>query len=568
MSSGGGIIVGGAACKTCRCEFPPEIIKDRTCPRCSKNQQKYGKPRACEHCNVAAAFIGLKCQKCANSIKKYGPPIRCCKCKLKCAFNRPGHDKERALCLMCMFARQRAKASQNGANTSLNKSSSDEKPNTVNAKNGDDDDVSTDMLDAKNPSTPNGRPDNFKLTPGDNGRNYRVQPRGYFLQTNFIQEFDWNDEGKTDLIGGWARSRRSSLEGPVNPPTPSHLVSSYGRGTGTRRKSGMSTGDQMVMVLDLQAKIAKLNATLSRKDNELLEKDVYWNRKLEEEKVLIEQSVKELDQYQQVEEKKMRVLVSELGGKLSVANTELTELREKAKEREREKKEKDRAQRRIIAKAEAEKESAMEKDPDDIKRYGDDQEDMDVDADDRGKDQEEEEKQNGDSNDKSEDASDEENDNSTGVKKKTGQTNSDDEDSKEDSAKSGDEEPDSNSNENKKNKRKAGMIFSDSEDDEDQKKTKSDSDMTSDKEDISDKPDPDKINSDTEGKKNKRKGAIVFSDSEDDENQQGTKSDNGNNSDKEGASATADSDKNSDSGKEDSTSDKEHANSDQEHSNH
>ncbi|CAL4068781.1 unnamed protein product [Meganyctiphanes norvegica] len=547
------IIPGGAQCKVCRCDFPPDVIKNKACPRCSKNLAKYGNPRACEHCNVVAAFIGLKCQKCSNSIKKYGSPIRCCKCKLKCAFNRPGHDKQRALCLMCMFARQRAKAGQNP-------SSADEHPDATEAKNNSKE-LGLDKLDAKNTSTPNSKPIPYG-TPGSNGRDFRVQPKGYFLQTNMLQDIDYNEEGKTSLIGGWAKHRNSTMDGPSLPPTPKHLVSNIGRGTPTRLKNRMSAGDQLVMVLNLQAEIAKLNSTLSRKENELMEKEEYWDRKLVEEKVEIEKSVQELDLFQQEEEKRMRELIKNQTEKYETAKSEICELKEKAREKE---KEKEKARKKNVSDAESEKEDGHEKDPDDIKRYGDgsDQEDMDVDEDNRATDKSDEERKDNDSDVKTDDESDNEKENRTKVaKRKASQIDSDDEDPK--NSEMNGEEADSNINENKKSKRKGAMIFSDSEDD-DQEETKPEDDVNSDREDISDKAELDK-NPDSETQKNKSKGNMIFSDSEDDEDQKETKSDQVQ-VEKEITSANNDSDKNNSDSEKENPNDKENISLDKEESN-
>lgn len=56
--------------------------------------KSYGKPSACEYCNIIAAFIGNKCQRCTNSELKYGPPVNCEQCKQKCAFDRLDDDKK------------------------------------------------------------------------------------------------------------------------------------------------------------------------------------------------------------------------------------------------------------------------------------------------------------------------------------------------------------------------------------------------------------------------------------------------------------------------------------------
>lgn len=63
------------------------------CNKCENNVKQFGKPSACEYCNIIAAFIGNKCQRCTNSERKYGPPVSCEQCKQKCAFDRKDDDK-------------------------------------------------------------------------------------------------------------------------------------------------------------------------------------------------------------------------------------------------------------------------------------------------------------------------------------------------------------------------------------------------------------------------------------------------------------------------------------------
>lgn len=76
--------------------------------------KQYGKPSACEYCNVIAAFIGSKCQRCTNSERKYGPPLTCDQCKQKCAFDRKDIDKKKVdgkvLCWLCTLSYKRALA--------------------------------------------------------------------------------------------------------------------------------------------------------------------------------------------------------------------------------------------------------------------------------------------------------------------------------------------------------------------------------------------------------------------------------------------------------------------------
>lgn len=83
-------------CTYCRSEFQ-QTTKGCTstiCKKCEQNVKNYGKPTACEYCNIIAAFIGNKCQRCTNSEIKYGPPVNCEQCKQKCAFDRHDDDKK------------------------------------------------------------------------------------------------------------------------------------------------------------------------------------------------------------------------------------------------------------------------------------------------------------------------------------------------------------------------------------------------------------------------------------------------------------------------------------------
>ncbi|XP_035228535.1 protein FAM76A-like, partial [Stegodyphus dumicola] len=84
-------------CTYCRTEFQ-EISKGSTasvCKKCEVNVKLYGKPTACEYCNIIAAFIGSKCQRCTNSEKRYGPPVTCEQCKQRCAFDRKDDSRKK-----------------------------------------------------------------------------------------------------------------------------------------------------------------------------------------------------------------------------------------------------------------------------------------------------------------------------------------------------------------------------------------------------------------------------------------------------------------------------------------
>lgn len=84
-------------CTYCRTEYQ-ESSKGSTasvCKKCEVNVKLYGKPTACEYCNIIAAFIGAKCQRCTNSEKRYGPPVACEQCKQRCAFDRKDDSRKK-----------------------------------------------------------------------------------------------------------------------------------------------------------------------------------------------------------------------------------------------------------------------------------------------------------------------------------------------------------------------------------------------------------------------------------------------------------------------------------------
>lgn len=95
-------------CTYCRSEFQ-QTSKGNTstiCKKCEQNVKAYGKPTACEYCNIIAAFIGNKCQRCTNSEIKYGPPVNCEQCKQKCAFDRLDDDKKVIYYRFLLFSQQ------------------------------------------------------------------------------------------------------------------------------------------------------------------------------------------------------------------------------------------------------------------------------------------------------------------------------------------------------------------------------------------------------------------------------------------------------------------------------
>ncbi|KAM3967403.1 protein FAM76A isoform 1-T1 [Aphomia sociella] len=102
-------------CTYCRSEFQ-QTSKSNTssiCKKCEANVKAYGKPTACEYCNIIAAFIGNKCQRCTNSERKYGPAVTCEQCKQRCAFDRHDDSKKvdgKLLCWLCTQSLKRALA--------------------------------------------------------------------------------------------------------------------------------------------------------------------------------------------------------------------------------------------------------------------------------------------------------------------------------------------------------------------------------------------------------------------------------------------------------------------------
>ncbi|XP_046848780.1 protein FAM76A-like [Xenia sp. Carnegie-2017] len=122
-----------AICTYCRLEFHlTKKGKAPVCPSCHSLLAIHGKPKACQYCNIRAAFRGNLCNRCKSSEKKYGPPVQCDQCKLKCAFKRPDEALKKVdgklLCLQCTIAYRRAQH----RSKKLNKRMS----TTANDKNG------------------------------------------------------------------------------------------------------------------------------------------------------------------------------------------------------------------------------------------------------------------------------------------------------------------------------------------------------------------------------------------------------------------------------------------------
>ncbi|CAL4066446.1 unnamed protein product, partial [Meganyctiphanes norvegica] len=309
-------------CTYCRCEFQQENKKSNICPRCNNNKTKYGNPRACEYCNIIAAFIGSKCQKCANSIKKYGPPIRCSQCKLKCAFNRPGTDKSRVLCLMCMMSRKRSKDKAGAYGYKVKSSDHEKSAGHSEEVKGNNASVNSDLT-----STPSGT---GKKTFNQNISGRSVKNKSGYLQ-KIEQDIEYKEDGTTDLIGGWAKYRKRSL-GPTQSISPFETPTKITPSRSVQRNfEGMSPGEQIVMVLNLQAKIANLTSTLSAKDNQLQEKEASWDRLMTEERDRIYQSEDKLRKEIEDKTTNLRETVNALKEKLTAATTELATIKARGK---------------------------------------------------------------------------------------------------------------------------------------------------------------------------------------------------------------------------------------------
>jgi len=113
-------------CTYCRTEFQQEskASLNTHCKKCEQNVKQFGKPSACEYCNLIAAFIGSKCQRCTNSEKKYGAPHTCEQCKQRCAFDRKDPESRKKvdgklLCWLCTLSYRRALAKAKQNDTSI-----------------------------------------------------------------------------------------------------------------------------------------------------------------------------------------------------------------------------------------------------------------------------------------------------------------------------------------------------------------------------------------------------------------------------------------------------------------
>uniref|UniRef100_T1IY25 Protein FAM76A n=1 Tax=Strigamia maritima TaxID=126957 RepID=T1IY25_STRMM len=217
-------------CTYCRTEFQQENKGSTTtiCKKCEQNVKLYGKPTACEYCNIIAAFIGSKCQRCTNSEKKYGPPLACEQCKQRCAFDRKDDSRKKVdgklLCWLCTLSYKRAlaKAKQNDPSRhpgiSLHKSNAHHRS-------------------------------------------------GHKLKSHHSKSHLRHHSG-----GNANKKLRIDL---TKPSTNGNLPSSFmfGFGSSESNHPDPNSSDHMVAVTQLREQIASLQKQLSQKDQQLLSKD-------------------------------------------------------------------------------------------------------------------------------------------------------------------------------------------------------------------------------------------------------------------------------------------------------
>ncbi|XP_026321807.1 protein FAM76A isoform X2 [Hyposmocoma kahamanoa] len=202
-------------CTYCRSEFQ-QTSKSNTssiCKKCEANVKAYGKPTACEYCNIIAAFIGNKCQRCANSERKYGPAVTCEQCKQRCAFDRHDDSKKifqvdgKLLCWLCTQSLKRALARTKQHLSSVDK----HKHRSHKSKSGHKEKRKSDSMKSMNP----------------------------------------NDSSLNDSQPLEKKSKMHPMQGELDPNSSDHVVA----------------------MTQLKETIASLQKKVAQKDNELLAKD-------------------------------------------------------------------------------------------------------------------------------------------------------------------------------------------------------------------------------------------------------------------------------------------------------
>ncbi|XP_042230298.1 protein FAM76A-like isoform X2 [Homarus americanus] len=226
-------------CTYCRSEFQQESKSSTVtiCKKCESMVKQYGKPSACEYCNVIAAFIGNKCQRCTNSERKYGPPLSCDQCKQKCAFDRKDIDKKKVdgklLCWLCTLSYKRAlaktKVTDPGRHSHIK----------LGSRSGHHKDKESRHKLSGHNKRPN-RPDVTKMPQEE-----PPAKLGIYDTDKDTQSMDIHDNFKT-------------------------VVS---RNSGPTRDSDPGTADQLVLITQLREQIARLEKQLSGKDAQLLAKE-------------------------------------------------------------------------------------------------------------------------------------------------------------------------------------------------------------------------------------------------------------------------------------------------------
>uniref|UniRef100_A0A0K8TH31 Protein FAM76A n=2 Tax=Lygus hesperus TaxID=30085 RepID=A0A0K8TH31_LYGHE len=214
-------------CTYCRSEFQQtnKVSTSTICTKCEHNVKQFGKPSACEYCNIIAAFIGNKCQRCTNSERKYGPPVTCEQCKQKCAFDRKDDDKKvdgKLLCWLCTLSYKRALAK---------------------TKQGDAD-----------------RRAQLKLAAQRSSKTREQRLRGHNKRPNRV------DVTKVDV------SRHESNDGGINAPPAAKIARA-----GNHRPPGdlmdPNSSDHVVAMTQLKEQMASLQKQMAVKEAILLSKD-------------------------------------------------------------------------------------------------------------------------------------------------------------------------------------------------------------------------------------------------------------------------------------------------------
>nr|XP_053653302.1 protein FAM76A-like isoform X2 [Cherax quadricarinatus] len=225
-------------CTYCRSEFQQESKSSTVtiCKKCESMVKQYGKPSACEYCNVIAAFIGNKCQRCTNSERRYGPPLSCDQCKQKCAFDRKDIDKKKVdgklLCWLCTLSFKRALA--------------------------------------KTKVTDPARHSHIKLGSRSGHHKEKERPKlsGHNKRPNRPDVTKIPQEEPPAKLGLYDTDKDTqSMEIHDN------IKAVVSRNVGPTRDSDPGTADQLVLITQLREQISRLEKQLSGKDAQLLAKE-------------------------------------------------------------------------------------------------------------------------------------------------------------------------------------------------------------------------------------------------------------------------------------------------------